>query len=855
MRKNSKKISAVILTVIAIVATTFFAACAADAAKYVATFGGEGITTFTSETYDYLEEPAVPERDGYSFDGWFEENAESSFDFNKPLTSNVKLTAKWTKIHAVTFVPDNGEKNLIEKVKDGEIVQKPNKNPEKSGFVFEGWLKGENEYDFSAAVTEDLTLTAKYAEECRVSFVTGTSVEIPSIKIGKGSVIEKPQVVLYKEKHDFICWQTEDGSAYDFNAPITGNLTLTAVWKKFCSVSYKWADGHNTDIITKKVYVGEKAEDWRATELVQWATVAIYWYTTDAENPYYVDDVLTPFDFDTPITEDITLYTYLPNYRTSWVLPEEATYDKTNPFKVETGGQSFNGTFKFEEDCLHFVVPEENSGHTNMLELNQMALPYNEADMKFLKLTYANAGKDTVLRLMVVTAEGEGLGVYDSYHSVLKAETNDAYEEAYARMPVADGKTIVFIRLEFVSAVGKIDNDGTDIRISKIALVDEANYGSRTVSFVTPEGAEDIAPKQVKYGEKVVLPDVPTMEGYDFVGWFKDENLTISFDENKEIFNDVTLYAKFNEKAAVYFTVTFNENNGTEKVTRTVGENTAVDKPADPRKTDAEFIGWYLGNELYDFANPITSDVELTAKYRTCYVVTYAFADEAGTVIETRKIYPDGKTVYAEDFRYTGDLTYRTQAHYWYAAKDLAVRYNFNTHLESSLTLYTFVELRSTYTAKELSYNPAENPFRCYADASKYQINVNEEKDYIEYKVEADVANAQLDTSITGGVAYSANTRYFKIKYKNLSADKYIRIWAYDMNTAPHFIQSEIKSNMTEDDDWATVTFDMNGVSGFAEGIAFNFLRFDFVSDAAMPADTDGTHILIREVGLVPYAE
>ena len=112
-----------------------------------------------------------------------------------------------------------------------------------------------------------------------------------------------------------------------------------------------------------------------------------------------------------------------------------------------------------------------------------------------------------------------------------------------------------------------------------------------------------------------------------------------------------------------------------------------------------------------------------------------------------------------------------------------------------------------------------------------------------------------MDTSITGGVAYSANTRYFKIKYKNLSADKYIRIWAYDMNTAPHFIQSEIKSNMTEDDDWATVTFDMNGVSGFAEGIAFNFLRFDFVSDAAMPADTDGTHILIREVGLVPYAE
>ena len=47
-------------------------------------------------------------------------------------------------------------------VEDGKTVAKPETDPAKNGYDFGGWQNGEAEYDFSAAVTSDLALTAKW---------------------------------------------------------------------------------------------------------------------------------------------------------------------------------------------------------------------------------------------------------------------------------------------------------------------------------------------------------------------------------------------------------------------------------------------------------------------------------------------------------------------------------------------------------------------------------------------------------------------------------------------------------------------------------------------------------------------
>lgn len=63
------------------------------------------------------------------------------------------------------------------------------------------------------------------------------------------------------------------------------------------------------------------------------------------------------------------------------------------------------------------------------------------------------------------------------------------------------------------------------------------------------------------------------------------------------------------------YTVTFNSNGGTEINSRQVLEGGSVIKPADPTREGYIFIGWYLGNDEFDFNSAITSDLTLTARW------------------------------------------------------------------------------------------------------------------------------------------------------------------------------------------------------------------------------------------------
>ena len=62
----------------------------------------------------------------------------------------------------------------------------------------------------------------------------------------------------------------------------------------------------------------------------------------------------------------------------------------------------------------------------------------------------------------------------------------------------------------------------------------------------------------------------------------------------------------------VYYTITF---AGADVASQTVLENTAVTKPQDPKKDGYTFLGWYLGETLYDFSTPVTGNINLEAKW------------------------------------------------------------------------------------------------------------------------------------------------------------------------------------------------------------------------------------------------
>lgn len=56
----------------------------------------------------------------------------------------------------------------------------------------------------------------------------------------------------------------------------------------------------------------------------------------------------------------------------------------------------------------------------------------------------------------------------------------------------------------------------------------------------------------------------------------------------------------------------------------TVEEGTAATKPTDPEKTGYTFGGWLNGKDAYDWTQPVTSNLSLTAKWTaTVYTITY----------------------------------------------------------------------------------------------------------------------------------------------------------------------------------------------------------------------------------------
>lgn len=139
-----------------------------QANSYQATFYTDttGSEVYTTEELSYggtVSMPDDPEREDYKFNYWVNA-AGKAYDFNKTVTGSVNLYASWLAYFTVTFQADNGEDDVTETVLEGNTVSAPS-DPEREGYTFAGWYTEDGaEYDFTAAVSADLVLTAVWTE-------------------------------------------------------------------------------------------------------------------------------------------------------------------------------------------------------------------------------------------------------------------------------------------------------------------------------------------------------------------------------------------------------------------------------------------------------------------------------------------------------------------------------------------------------------------------------------------------------------------------------------------------------------------------------------------------------------------
>jgi uncharacterized repeat protein (TIGR02543 family) len=143
---------------------------------YHVAFVSENATISSQNVYhgQTANEPAAPEREGHTFEGWYRGN--SLWNFNNPVTENVTLTAKWSlNLYRVTFVSEN-VKIGYQDVYYGQKATPP-VEPVRVGYTFEGWLYIFTMWDFNNDIVKNnIILTAVWNESTGSEVIGSTGI-------------------------------------------------------------------------------------------------------------------------------------------------------------------------------------------------------------------------------------------------------------------------------------------------------------------------------------------------------------------------------------------------------------------------------------------------------------------------------------------------------------------------------------------------------------------------------------------------------------------------------------------------------------------------------------------------------
>jgi len=136
------------------------------------------------------------------------------------------------------------------------------------------------------------------------------------------------------------------------------------------------------------------------------------------------------------------------------------------------------------------------------------------------------------------------------------------------------------------------------LALTLIACADkQIEHDTLYVYFFTGNGAQPLASlEDVEPGAKIEVPQDPVRDGYDFVGWYKDRQLTEAWDFDTDVMpgQSIVLYAKWGilERNIIYelYGGEFN-NPATVPYTFMAGDIKVLPQV---KKTGYQFKGWYL---------------------------------------------------------------------------------------------------------------------------------------------------------------------------------------------------------------------------------------------------------------------
>ena len=610
--------------------------------KYTVTFNSYGGTPVPpAQEVEYgltAIKPADPTLKGYTFAFWYlgedEQNA-TEYDFDTPVTENITLTAKWNiNKYTVTFNSYGGTPvPPAQEVEYGLTATEP-AAPKKTGYTFDGWYLGDEKYDFSAAVEQNITLTAKWeAKKANVHLMIFKSGDLST------PIVNVPYAT-DKLAGDTIDLAEIDLSSYlDFDFEIDGG----------------WYDDGLFNLYKKYVNGEQENKPAALTELQingNWQNLKLI--VTELVPVVYFDSLesLTAYQNDHSKTEGILhttkarLGSALPTTDAPTATRDGYTFtfwSREGQLGTDVTGQTVNGWTNLVANWkanTYTVKFAPNGGEGTMADQNftydvEQALTANA----FTRTGYTFTGwKDDGntytdgQKVKNLTAEPDGTV---TLYAQWEARTDTPYtvehylenlDGSYALDTTEPLKGTTDTTV--TAAAKSYDNFTYDSTVpGTVASGNIAGDGSLVLKLFYTRNTYDYTVRHIKQ-----LPDgtydeanaeVETLSGKfealaavtakDYGSHYPTNDADTK--QNIKIEKGLTIDVKYDLDE---HTLTFETNGGSTIAPVTVRHGNAVARPADPTKDKYTFIGWYADPEFteeYDFATVLEADKTIYAKF------------------------------------------------------------------------------------------------------------------------------------------------------------------------------------------------------------------------------------------------
>ena len=388
-----------------------------------------------------------------------------------------QITGEVIGAYTVTFQSEGGSEVA------SQIRANTPADPTKEGYTFIGWYNGESEWNFADAVTEALTLTAKWQlNQYTITFDTAGGSEVAPITQDYGTTITAPANPA-KTGYTFAGWDREIPTTMP-----AGDMTITARWQvNQYTITFKPENGGEDIVIT---------QDYGTA-------------ITPPAAPTRTGYTFAGWDRESPTTmpaENITLTArWTVNQYTITFKPENGGQDIvikqdygtaiTAPANPTKTGYTFAGWDK----TIPSTMPAENITLTARWQVNQYTITFKPE----------NGGED-----IVITQD------YGTAITPPAAPTRTGYTFA-----------------------GWDRESPTTMPAENITLTARWTVNQYTITFKPENGGQDIVIKQ-DYGTAITAPANPTKTGYTFAGWDKtipttmpagDMTITARWTENRVI--------------------------------------------------------------------------------------------------------------------------------------------------------------------------------------------------------------------------------------------------------------------------------------------------------------------------------